>query len=321
MRASLLARVREMLARAGYFLSAEAGARPQSFDLAARRDGELLLAKVLTNVDGLTESVAQELRLIARYLDAAPVVVGERSSSRALEDGAVYVRYGVSIVTLETLREYMEEGVAPLVYAAPGGFYVNLDGKHLRRLREERGLSLGDLAQAAGVSRRAIGMYEEGMGAMVEVAMRIESFLGEPLAVPANPFRASYDAPLPADDAFEPRGGLEGIVLRRMSELGFRVAATSKSPFAAISREEAEPGRHVVLTGVADEPTADIKQRAAATANLCEVTETFGVFFVERTTTRLAVEGTPVVSREELAGAREPEDLLEILRARRGRAR
>src|SRR5438067_1998522 len=132
MRATLLARTRDMLARSGYFLSADSGARPLSFDLAARRDDELLLVKVLTNVDGLTDAVAQELRVIAQFLDAA----------------------------------------------------------RLRRIREERGLSLGDLAQAAGVSRRAIGMYEDGMGAMVEVAMRLEEFLDETLALPTNPFRS-----------------------------------------------------------------------------------------------------------------------------------
>src|SRR5438067_1870821 len=288
MRATLLARTREMLARSGYCLSGDAGVRPQSFDLAARRDDQLFLVKVLTNVDGLTEPVAQELRVIAQFLDAAPLVVGERSSSRALEDGAVYLRYGVRIVTPETLREYLQDGVEPLVFAAPGGFYVNVDGARLRRIREERGLSLGDLAQAAGVSRRAIGMYEDGMGAMVEVAMRLEEFLQESLALPVNPFAAhasGLDAPpVAATVAAEPAAisetgpdfgpGFEGAILRRMSELGFRVASTQKSPFRAISKDDAATDKSVVLTGVATNDP-DVAKRAAATADLSEVTETF----------------------------------------------
>ena len=313
-----------MLVRAGYCLSAESALRPLSFDVAARRDGELLLVKVLTNVDGLSEPVAQELRVIAQFLEATPLVIGERSSSRELEPGAVYLRYGVRIVAFDTLQEYLEHGVAPLVYAAPGGFYVNLDGARLRALREARGLSLGDLAQAAGVSRRAIGMYEEGMGAMVEVAARLEEFLDEPLALPVNPFQkpAAADAfPAPPAEGFART--FEGAVLRAMSDMGFRVATTSKSPFAAVTREAA-PGdssprgeQRVVLTGFAGE-TPDLARRAAATANLCEVTETYGVFFVERTTTRFAIEGTPVVSREELVRVGEPEDLIRILAQRRG---
>jgi putative transcriptional regulator len=315
MRATLLARVREVLARTGYYLSEDSTLRPLSFDLVARRDGELLVVKVLTNVDGLAEPVAHELRVIAQFLEAAPLVVGERTSSRPLEDGAVYVRYGVPIVTSGTLAEYLTEGVEPLVYAAPGGFYVNLDGARLRAIREGRGLSLGDLAQAAGVSRRAIGMYEEGMAAMVEVAARLEEFLEESLARPVNPF-APPTEPVPdaPTAAIDPRT-FEGAVLRAMAELGFRVAPTEKSPFAAITRESS-----VVLTGFARE-TPDAEKRAAATSNVCDVAEALGVFFVERTTTRIAIQGTPVVSREELQRVASPDDLLRLLQERRGKRR
>lgn len=316
MRATLLTQVRAVLTRAGYYLSADSAMRPLSFDVVARRDDQLLLVKVLTNVDGLTETVAQELRTIAGLLDAAPLVVGERSSSRELEAGAVYLRYGVNIVTPETLREYLEDGVEPAVYAAPGGFYVNLDGARLRELREERGLSLGDLAQAAGVSRRAIGMYEDGMGAMVEVAIRLEEFLSEPLAKPVDPFRPQPAPTAPAAAATHAwPDTFEGSMMRAMSELGFRVVPTAKSPFNAITKED-----QVVLTGVAAE-TPDLQRRAAATTNLTEVTETYGVFFVERTTTRAAIEGTAVVSRDEMENASDPRDLIRLIEERRGRKR
>lgn len=318
MRATLLARVRELLARAGFYLSAEAAMRPLAFDVIARRDGQLLIVKVLTNVDGLNEPVAQELRLLASFLEATPLVVGERTSSRPLEPGAVYARYGVSIVAFETLSDYLQEGVAPLVYAAPGGFYVNLDGARLRALREARGLSLGDLAQAAGVSRRAIGMYEEGMGAMVDVAARLEEFLDEPLALPNDPFQpakpedAELAGPAPSFDPLT----FEGAILRALGEMGFRVAQTQKSPFAAIGRDQDD----VLLTGFSD-GSPDTAKRAAATANVSEVAETWGVFFVERTTTRMSIEGTPVVSREEIVRFGDADQLIKLLEERRGKKR
>jgi putative transcriptional regulator len=317
MRANLLATTRELLARAGFFLSEDTGVRPLTFDVVARRDDELLLVKVLTNVDGLTEATAQELTLVARFLEAAPVVVGERSSSRPLEDGAVYLRYGVNIVTLETLREYLMDGVEPLVYAAPGGFYVNIDGAKLKSLRESRGVSLGDLAQAAGVSRRAIGMYEEGMGAMVDVAMRLEEFLDESLAMPTSPFRPREAAPEQEPPAAAPDNvpGFEGAILRRMASIGFRVAPTARSPFAGIGKED-----EVVLAGIADE-SPEAARRAAATANLSEVTESFAVFFMERTTTRTAIEGAPIVTREEMKRVEDPEALIRLILERRGRKR
>ncbi|HEX2021534.1 MAG TPA: helix-turn-helix domain-containing protein, partial [Candidatus Thermoplasmatota archaeon] len=238
--------------------------------------------------------------------------------------GAVYARHGVRIITFDTLHDYLVEGVEPLIYAAPGGFYVNIDGARLRALREERGLSLGDLAQAAGVSRRAIGMYEEGMGAMVDVAARLEAFLDEALAMPYNPFRAEpwEEAPR-APSADDAAAGFEGTVLRAMRELGFQVATTTRSPFAAIGKDgsgERRPDDAVVLTGFGGD-APDVAKRAAATANLCDVTETWGVFFVERRTTRVAIEGTPVVSREEVARMDAPEDLIRVLQERRGRKR
>lgn len=332
MRATLLARVRDALGHAGYYLSADSALRPHAFDLVARRDGQLFIVKVLTNVDGLNEPAANELRTIAQFLDAVPLVIGERSSSRDLEHGAVYLRYGVRILTFDTLSEYLQEGVEPLVYAAPGGFYVNIDGDRLRGLREARGLSLGDLAQAAGVSRRAIGMYEEGMGAMVEVAQRLEEFLDEALVVP---YRA-FDTPSPASqqkaqpEVSEFANAFESAVMKSMQELGFRVAPTSRSPFSAITRQHVdtvtEDGKprliteRVVLTGFAADH-GEAAKRAAATANLAEVTESFGVFFVERQTTRVAIEGTPVVSREELRRVDEPEDLYKLLAERKGKQR
>ncbi|HET6406012.1 MAG TPA: transcriptional regulator [Candidatus Thermoplasmatota archaeon] len=331
MRANLLSSVREILTKAGFYLSVDAALRPLAFDIVARRDSQLLIVKVLTNVDGLSEPVANELRTIAQFLDAAPLVVGERSSSRPLEDGAVYLRYGVRIVTLETLREFLEDGVEPLVYAAPGGFYVNLDGERMRQIREERGLSLGDLAQAAGVSRRAIGMYEEGMGAMVEVAQRLEEFLDEALVVPYHAFEPPAPEPTPAPTAITDVGSaFQAAVLESLQRLGFRVAPTQRSPFSAITREHLDTthadGRarviteRVVLTGfAADDP--DAAKRAAATANLAEVTESFGVFFVERKTTRTVLEGTPVLSREELKKVDDADALLKLLGERRPRQR
>jgi predicted transcriptional regulator len=100
-----------------------------------------------------------------------------------------------------------------------------------------------------------------------------------------------------------------------MSTLGFRVVSTEKSPFDGIGKSD-----EVVLTGIADD-SPDLQRKAAATSNLSEVTETFAVFIAQRTTTREAIEGAPLVSREELRRLADPEDLLAILRERRGKRR
>ena len=74
----------------------------------------------------------------------------------------VYSRFGIPLMSINTLHDLFIEEVPPLIYSAPGGFYVRLDKEVLARLRQG-GRSLGELAEIAGVSRRTIQMYEEGI--------------------------------------------------------------------------------------------------------------------------------------------------------------
>lgn len=317
MRENLVANLRQVFARAGFALSDEPEVRALSFDFLARRDGELFVVKVLGNVDGLAEPVANELKALASALRGVAVVVGERSSSRGLEDGALYLRHGVAILTPTSLSEWVLDGTPPLVYAAPGGFYVTLDGEKLREIRRERAISLGQLADAAGVSRRAIAMYEEGMGAMVEVAERLEAFLDEALVLPVDPRRAPAERHEVVVDLDRLRAGLERDVLGAFAALGFRILPLTRGPVAAAARRDDE----AVLAGFAGADASQTEARARALASLSEVAETHAAFIVERRTTRLAIEGTPVVSREEVNRFAEPADLVRLIEERRGRRR
>src|SRR3989475_746422 len=189
----VLEETRRGLAKTGFFLSRPHGERGLCFDFVARRDDTLLIVKILQNVDALNKETAHELLEVARILEASPLVVGERSGTGSLEDGVIYTRFGVSILSRRTLGEFLEEGIPPFLYSAPGGLYVRLDADALRRLREERQVSLGTLADIAGVTRRTIQMYLEGMSATMEVAMRLEEFLNESLVMPVDPFALLAD--------------------------------------------------------------------------------------------------------------------------------
>src|SRR2546422_157583 len=141
----VLEETRRGLAKTGFFLSRPHGERGLCFDFVARRDDTLLIVKVLQNVDALSKDTAHELLEVARILEGSPLVVGERSGTGSLEDGVIYTRFGVSILSRRTLGEFLEEGIPPFLYSAPGGLYVRLDADALRRLREERQVSLGTL--------------------------------------------------------------------------------------------------------------------------------------------------------------------------------
>src|SRR2546422_415256 len=281
----VLEETRRGLAKTGFFLSRPHGERGLCFDFVARRDDTLLIVKVLQNVDALNKATAHELLEVARILEASPLVVGERSGTGSLEDGVIYTRFGVSILSRRTLGEFLEEGVPPFLYSAPGGLYVRLDADALRRLREERQVSLGTLADIAGVTRRTIQMYLEGMSATMEVAMRLEEFLNESLVMPVDPFALLAD-PAAREERLPQIEGFEREMFERLERLGYRVLRTVRSPFDALSKHE----ETTFLTGVGEADRA-LERKAEVVSNLSRVVEKDSVMFVERARVRMSIRG------------------------------
>ncbi|MGB0653078.1 MAG: transcriptional regulator [Thermoplasmatota archaeon] len=334
-RVALIEHVRQVLARAGFAVSERCDLRPVSFDLVARRDKDLLIVKVLGNVDALAEPTAQEMKVLCKFLHGRPVLVGLRSGTGILEEGVVYARHDIPIVHPATLEEYILGGQPPMVFAAPGGFYVRMDTSALRQVRQELAISLGTLAQIAGVSRRAIQMYEEGMSASIDAAMRLEEYLETDLIQPVDPFasfdRDAYQPPPPAP---EPEGQpdadpMEALVLRLLKDLGYQVHATKRSPFNALTTEQGRatsgtpaasgPDPSAMLTGLGrDSP--QLRRRARIVASVSGIVERPGFFVLERTN-HTNVEGMPVVSRTELRRLTDPERILELILERQGAGR
>ncbi|HJX04417.1 MAG TPA: transcriptional regulator [Thermoplasmata archaeon] len=312
-REELIGKIRETLAKGGFFVSDPHNVRSITFDIIARRDKSLLIIKGLTNIDSLSADDAEELRVLANALSGNPMVIGMHSSSGKLEDGILYSRFGIPIMSYGTFQEHMLEGVPPFIYAAPGGLYVRLDGDLIKRIRQDRNISLGTLAEAAGVSRKAIQMYESGMGAMVDIAVKIEEFLKAPIVVPLNPFSYSKEMErvLRTFDKFD---GLNRDVFEMLNELGYSVVPTIRCPFDALAKED----EFLMLTGVGDDPQV-IAKKARIVGNISRVTEKKSVIFVRRETSISAIEGTPLITRDELRKADDADDVIELILQREKR--
>ncbi|PKK85530.1 MAG: transcriptional regulator [Thermoplasmata archaeon HGW-Thermoplasmata-1] len=331
-RIELINAVSRTLARAGFYVSDVCDLRPVSFDIVARRDNQLFIIKVLTNIDAFSESVAHELKMLSKVLKGAPLLIGSHSGSGPLEDEVVYLRYDVPLMTYGTFHDYVVDGVAPLVYAASGGYYVKLNGAEMRRIRDEMGLSLGEVAEAIGVSRRAIGMYEEGMNAKIDVAARLEEFLLERLEPQASrPARATAFSSLVR--GFDPFSAMREIwkevnttmqelldmqddMFRKLSGMGYELVPTRRSPFSMVM-EEKERDDNVLLSGVGGEDR-NLAKRARIVANLSSVTEKPAVFFVEKIE-KDNIGGTPIIRKRELVRINGPEELMELILERRKR--
>jgi putative transcriptional regulator len=306
-RADLIEHVRNAMTRAGYAVSERCDLRPVSFDLVARRDNELVILKVLHNVDALSEAIAAEIKLLSGFLEARPLLVGVRAGTGNLEDGVIYNRHDIPIVTPGTLEDHILGGSPPMVFAAPGGLYVRIDASALRDARADHALSLGAMAQIAGVSRRAIQMYEQGMSASIEAAMRLEEFLRRDLIVPTDPMSAYVPAPYQAPAEPVEEDPLEALLKRMLTGLGYDVRPTRRSPFQAISSQEDAS----YLTGMGHD-TPQLRRRAHVVSSVSRITERPGFFVVERTT-KTEIHGMPVVTREELRQLANPDKILDLI--------
>lgn len=303
---------REILAKTGFYLSQKLDTRNISFDFVARRDDMLLVAKVLLNIDSLGRKNSQELKMIASCLQGTPLLLGLRSGSGRLEDGAAYTRFGIPILSMGTLRDFFVEGVPPFMFSAPGGLYVKLDGSVIRRTREKRSISLGTLAEVAGVSRRTIQMYEEGMGATVDVALKLEEYLEEPVVQAVNPFSLIPDADQILT-SWDQLNAFERDVFGHLSLLGYSIIPTIRCPFDALTRDK----KTILLTGLERRSGGDLKTKAKVVANLSSVVEKDSVIFVRQLTMRHNIEGTPIIRKEELKKLKDREEMLDLISERK----
>lgn len=299
---------RGILVQAGYHVSQPINMRSISFDIVARKDGQLLIIKVLSNVDAFSRDNAEEMKVLAEALSASPILIGERSSSGALEPGIVYSRFNVPIISNETLADHLLEEVPPFIFAAPGGLYVRLDKELLRKTRDSRGISLGTLAEIAGVSRRTIQMYESGMGAMIDAALRLEEFLQAPIIEPMNPFEIPRE-PLENDHELFGERRTESPIFNILLDLGYRVTPVNRSPFEALTKNST---KMIILTGLGNDE-ARLKQKATAVSDISKISGQHSVIFVEKFRDYEFIESTALVSKEELSKIGDQAELLELV--------
>jgi putative transcriptional regulator len=308
-RSALIGNVTAMLEDAGFVVSQRCAVRPKSFDVAARRGEELVLLKILGNIDAFDARTGEEMRRVGEHLRATPIVIGLRTRNEELEPGVVYFRHGVPVLSPDTAMELFVEEVPPLVYAAPGGLYVTIDSDVLADEREKRDWSLGQLANELGVSRRTVSKYEDGMNASIEVAKELEEMFERPLTSPIEVLEGAEEVrdadPMPEDP--EPEADDEPIVATLVAA-GFEVHPTARSPFKTVSEDDDREER--LLTGNS-EYTETAKKRARIMGSLGKVTRSRSVYFVDRAKDD-SVEGTAIIEFDELKES-DPDRVRELI--------
>jgi putative transcriptional regulator len=264
---------------------------------------------MLSNIDGLSEDTALELKKLAEYFYASPLLVGEKARNHELQAGAVYVRYGIPAVNVDTLSDFFIDELPPLIYAAPGGLYVKLDEQALYAARSRMELSLGAIASQLGVSRRSIRKYEEGMDAKVEIAVRLEAVLDAPLAVPISLLtRHTFHPEAAKADTLPP---IEKQAISLLVDLGFTVLPMFQAPFDMLSQTEEE----TLLTGISKNANLMAK-RAELMSSISRVVSAHSIYLTDEEPKCLRIFDTVIVRLQELEDLESSTELVHLVRER-----
>jgi len=302
----LLQKVRSLFLDAGFRVSDRCSQRPRSFDLIAGDREILMVIKATSHIDGVSEDIARDLDLVSYYLGGAPLIVGERTRDADLQRGAVYVRYGIHAISVPTLSDFLIEGIPPLVYVSPGGLCVNIDETLLRALREEKQLSLGDLAHLLGVSRRTISKYENGMGTTMEIAIRIEELFDTAVTRPIDllhhePRFVESPSPEPAEPA-------RGETLADLERMGMEIHLLRRAPFEALARYD----RETILTGYGT--PQHVVKRAPLIGSLSRVANAHALCVLIGYRRQKTIGDTLVIGEERLHSLEDGSELMELIR-------
>jgi putative transcriptional regulator len=270
-----------VLKEAGFTVSEKCCCRPSCFDYAARKGENVVLIKVQSDIDNLSPADSHELGVISRCVSAASFLLSERTREKPLEDDTVYSRYNALILTPKTFENIVLREVYPLIQAGPGGYYVEIDREAIKRRRQELGLSVGEMAEMIGISRRTLYGYERGMAkASVTAAYNLIYTLGVPVAKPINVFERSSDQLkcfLTAAKRVIATNKLLQKILRRLTRC--HVTPVKKAPFDFVINVPEEKLR--IIGGISDEKERDLNRRIDEILSVSKIVKAYPILITE----------------------------------------
>ncbi|MGQ9565151.1 MAG: transcriptional regulator [Candidatus Bathyarchaeales archaeon] len=272
------------LRKAGFEVSKRCCSRPSCFDMVARRKFQLAFVKTHENIGNVSVRDALELKMLSKHLSAVPLLIGEKTHHKPMEDDTIYSRYGIYAITTMTLEDIILHGRNPLVDATPGGYYVRLDGEKIRKKRQSLELSVGKLAEMTGISRRTLYGYERGkVKASISAAYNLEYALGVPLVQEIDVFQP----PLEQDTGFLSKAKLLlsthhclHVVERKLSRLNVFVAHVKRAPFDFIAKSRKEDVN--IVGGVASRKEPNLEKRVEEIISVSKVIDAQPVLITEK---------------------------------------
>lgn len=300
-----------VLKEAGFAVSIECCSRRSCFDFAARKDGQAVFLKTQPDLGSFSLKDSRELKGISEFFAASSILIGERTRESPIADDTVYSRYAIPTITLRTLENVLLQKTRPLVQASPGGYYVEIDGEAIRRRRQELGLSVGEAAKLAGISRRTVYGYERNMAkASVTAAYNMMSTLGVPVAKSVDIFENSKQQHnccfLTSARRIITKNTLLQKILKKFEN--YRITAVRRAPFDFVI---SVPGdRMHIIGGVARNQEPELNARVKEMLSVSRVVKARPILITEGRTS--FGKSITCIDSEEFSRIGNPEDLIAV---------
>lgn len=142
-------------------------------------EGKFII-KVKEDAGRMSRESIIDLIVLSRVSNSTPIIVGINYGDEEMADGVAYKVHGIYAVGIRTFKRILDNEGGVKFVKDKGIVRASVKGQLLRRLREDRGMSLGDLAKMLGVTRRTVYEYErESMEASERTARMLVSIFNE----------------------------------------------------------------------------------------------------------------------------------------------
>ncbi|MBI2076028.1 MAG: helix-turn-helix domain-containing protein [Candidatus Aenigmarchaeota archaeon] len=213
------------------------------FDVVGRKKRDMVLLKLLGNVDSLQFSQANNLKILSTTLSATALVIGQRTRRETLENGVIYDRFEIPTVTPKTLENILVFRELPFLYRFRGGFFVKVNAEKLREGRAKEKLTQRALADKAQITKKSVYEHERSTAnTEYTTAQKMEKALGA--SIMEHFSLSDFQLNVKPNDA---KNAFEMHVSRDMNKLGFETELVYQTPFNIIARE-----RFIVLSEAGD---------------------------------------------------------------------
>ncbi len=144
-------------------------------DFYAEKGEKKLVIKVYYDALALKKEIADEIKVLAEYLETLPVIVAEKLKNK-LQDNIIYERYDLIVLSPSTFRKFLKKEI----------FVVKRQGKDLvvllnkeRFQNKIREMRTSEIINNTGISKSALIKYKLGKAnPSIDIAIKLGELLG-----------------------------------------------------------------------------------------------------------------------------------------------